>query len=80
MFFVGQVSGLIKNFYMGIFSNAINVINVNLCTLVLLIELYLFIPFSMILTIFQGHSNVKHFKLKILCSYEIKLKLDRIIE
>ena len=39
--------------------NAIDVINVRLCMMVLLIELYLFIPLSVALTIFQGHSSVK---------------------
>ena len=33
-------------------------LNVKLCLMVLLIELYLFIPLSVPLTIFQGHSNV----------------------
>ena len=42
--------------------------------MVLLIELYLFIPLSVTLTTFQGHSSVKQFYLKILYSL-IKLKL-----
>ena len=52
MFFVGQVSGLVENFNVGIYSDTINVINVTLCMVVLLIELYLFIPLSVTLTIF----------------------------
>ena len=49
-----------KNCNVAIFFNTVNVINVKLC-MVLLIELYLFIPFSAILTIFQVHSSVKQF-------------------
>ena len=36
MFLVGQVSGLVENFNIGIFSDTINVINVQLCIMVLL--------------------------------------------
>ena len=61
MFFISQVSGLAQNFDMGIYSHTVNVINVKLCMMVLLLELYLFIPLSVTLTIFQGHSNVKLF-------------------
>ena len=44
--------------------DAINVINVRLCMVihvVLLTELSLFIPLSVTLTIFQGHSNIEEF-------------------
>ena len=44
---------------------------------VLHFELYLFVTLSVILTLFQGHSSVKQFELKVLC-YLIKLKLCRI--
>ena len=57
MFFMGQVSGLVENFNIGIYSTTINVVNVKLFRMVLLIELYLIIPLSVTLTIFQGHSN-----------------------
>ena len=43
------------------FSNAINMINVKLCMMVVLTELYLFIPHSMTLIVVQGHSSVKQF-------------------
>ena len=46
MFLVGPVSGLVKNFNSGIYSDTINVVNVNLCMMVLLIELYLSYHFS----------------------------------
>ena len=59
MFLVGQASGLVGNFDIRIFSDTITVLNVKLCMVVLLIELYLFIQLSVIWTIFQGHSNVK---------------------
>ena len=42
MFLVGQVSGLVENFNIGIFSDTINGINVKLCMMVLNIELHLF--------------------------------------
>ena len=56
MLFVCQVSGLVKNFNIGII-----VINVKLCMMVLHIELYLFIPLSVTLTNFQDHRNVEQF-------------------
>ena len=61
MFLVGQLSGLVKNFNLGIYSDIMNVITFRLCMVVLLIALYLFIPLSVTLTIFQGHNNVKQF-------------------
>ena len=80
MFFIGQVFGLVENFNIGTYSDTINVINVKLCMMVLLIELYLFISLSVALTIFKGHSNVAQFQLKILCSYPVKLKLCKIVK
>ena len=47
-----------KSFNDAIFSDTINAINVKRCMMTLLIELYLFIPRSVTLTIFQGHSGV----------------------
>ena len=61
MFFVCQVSGLVKTFNIGIYFDTMNVINVKLGMMVLLIELYLFIPLSVTLTIIHGHSNIKQF-------------------
>ena len=61
MFLVGQVSGLVENFNNGIYSDTMNVISVKLCRMVLLFELYLFIPLSVTLTMFQGHRNVEQF-------------------
>ena len=58
MFLVGQVSGIVENFNTGIFPDTVNVINVKLCMTVVLIELYLFIPFSKIFTILTGYRNV----------------------
>ena len=49
---VGQMSGLVKNFHFGISSDTANVINVKLFMTVLLIQLDLFIPLSVTLTIF----------------------------
>ena len=63
MFFMGQVPGLVKNFNIEIYSDTINVINVKFCMMVLLIEPFLFIPLSVTLTVFQGHSKVKQFQL-----------------
>ena len=81
MFFVGQVSGLVEDFNnTGIYADAINLINVELCMVVLLIELYLFKPLSVTLTIFLGQSNVKKVQLKMLYSYSVKVNLCRIVK
>ena len=61
MFLVILVSRFVKNFNRGIYSDTVNVINVKLCMMVLLIELYLFIPLSITLTICQGQSSVEQF-------------------
>ena len=61
MFLVCQVSGLVENFNTGIFSDTTNVINVIVCMMVLLIELYLFTPLSVTLNTFRGYSNVEEF-------------------
>ena len=62
MFLVGQLSRLVENFDTKIFffSDTINLIHVTLC----MMEIYLFIPPSVILTIFKGHNNVEQFKQK----------------
>ena len=59
--FVSQVFGLVENFNIRIYSDTINVINVKLCVMVLLVELHLFIPLSVTLTILYSHSNVEQF-------------------
>ena len=56
-----QVSGLVENFNMGIFSDTINVINVKVCMMVVLTELYPFIPLSVTFIVFQDHSSDKQF-------------------
>ena len=61
MVLVSQVSWLVENFNIGIFSDTINVINVKLCMMVLHIELNLFIILLVTLTLFQDHSSVKQF-------------------
>ena len=61
MFLIGQVSALVQNINIEIYPDTINVINIKLYMMVLLVELYLFIPLSVTLTIFLGHSNVKQF-------------------
>ena len=58
------MSGLVENVNIGIFLDTIYVINVELCMMVLHIDLYLFIPLSVtltILTIFQWQSNMEQF-------------------
>ena len=50
-----------KNFNVAIFSDSINMINVKLCIMVVLVELYPLIPLSVSLIVLQGHSNVKQF-------------------
>ena len=72
---VGPVSGLVENFNNGIHSDTINVINVELCVVVLFIELCLFVPLSVTFTILQGHSNVERLLTEnfvfLVCSVEI---------
>ena len=58
MFLIGQVSGHLDSFNIGIFSDTINVITVKVRTVVLLVELYLFIPLSVTSVILQCHSSV----------------------
>ena len=53
MSFVSLVSGLVKNFNTGIFSDTITVINVHICIIVLIIEFYMCIPLSFALTYFM---------------------------
>ena len=55
MILVGQVSDLDENFNVGVFRD-INVINVKLCMMVLHIELYLFMLFSVTFALFQNNS------------------------
>ena len=55
MFLVGQESGLVENFNIGIFSDTIHVTNVKLFMMVVYIELYLFNALSVTLTLLQGH-------------------------
>ena len=74
---LGQ-QGKILNFE--IFSDSINMVNVTLCVMVALIVLYPFISLSVTLIVFQGHSSVKQFELKMLYSYPIKLKVFMILD
>ena len=60
MFLVSHVSGLVEMLTFG-FSHTVSVIKVKLCMVVLLIGLYLFIPPSVTVTIFQGHRNLEQF-------------------
>ena len=53
MFLTSQVSGLVKNFNIEIFSDMIPVINVKLCMMVLHIECYLVIVLSVTAVIKQ---------------------------
>ena len=50
-----------KTFRFAIFSDTVNMINVKLCMMVVLIDLYSFIPLSGTLSLFLGHSSVKQF-------------------
>ena len=55
------MSGFVENFNIGIYPDTAIEINVKLCMMVLIIELYLFIPLSVTLTIFQSQRNVEQF-------------------
>ena len=48
--------------------DTINVINVKLSMMLQIIKLYLVILLSVALAVFQGHSFVKQFYLKMVCS------------
>ena len=61
----GRVSGLVKDIDVANSSDTIHVIYIKLCEMVLHIKLRLFIPLSIPLTIFQGHSSVNQLQLKI---------------
>ena len=76
----GRLSGCGKNFNVAIFSDTINIINVKLCMMIVLIELYPFIILSVTLIVFQGHGSVKQFYLIVLCSYPIKIELCTIVD
>ena len=73
-----QVSISGKN--VAIFSDTINLMNAKFCVMVVLTERYSFIPLLVTLSVFQGHSSVKYFYLKILCSSPIKLKFCTIVD
>ena len=55
-------------------------INVKLCRMVVLIKLDPFIPVSVTMIEFKGHSSVKQFELKILRSYPTELKFCLIVD
>ena len=69
-----QTSVCGKNFNVAIFLDTVYMLNVKLCMIIVVIELYPFIPLPVTLTL-QGQSCVKLFQLKILCFYQMKLKL-----
>ena len=52
---------------------------VKLCMMVVLIKLYNIHHFGTLI-VFQGHSSVKQFQLKILCSHRIKLNICMIVD
>ena len=60
-----------KTFNLAVLFDAIGVMNVKLCTMVLIISLHLFIPLSATLTRFQDHSSFEQFQQGILCYYSI---------
>ena len=75
MFFICQVSRLVENFNFGIYLDT-----KSLCQMSDFHTTHRalpFLPLSVVLTIFQGHSNAKKFSLKILCFKPIKWKLCR---
>ena len=66
------LSVMTQTITVAILPDAINMINVKLCMMVVLTEFYSFIPHSATLIVFQGHSSVKQFSLKMLCFCPIK--------
>ena len=71
-----DVSGRDKNLNVGIFSDTMNVVSMKLYMMVLSINHYPFIPLSVTLNIFQGHSSVKQVRQNF---YPIQLRLCRMI-
>ena len=57
----GRLSICGKTFNVVLFLDTINMMNVKLCMMLVLIELYPVIPLSMTLIVFQGHRSVKQF-------------------
>ena len=57
----GRLTVCGKNFNVTISSDTVNMINVKLCMMVVLVELYTFIPLSVTLIVLRGHSGVKEF-------------------
>ena len=55
---------VLTNFNIAIFLDTLNVINVKLCLMVELIELYPFIPFLVTLIVSQGHRALNSFEWK----------------
>ena len=68
----GVICPVLKLFNIAVFSDTVNVMNIKLCMMVLLTELCLFIPLSMTLTVFQGHSCVKQFQLNFFFFFPFK--------
>ena len=54
--------------------------DVKLCMMVALVELCPIMPLSVTLIVFQGHSSVNQFQLRILCSHLAELKLCAIFD
>ena len=50
-----------QNINLAIFAVTVNVINVDFCIIVVLIELCLFVPQSVTFILFQGHNSVRQF-------------------
>ena len=57
MFFVGQVSGLVENIDIGIYSGTVKVINVKLCMMALLTELFCYTTFRPYVTAVSNSFN-----------------------
>ena len=68
-----------KNFNVVIFSDTINLINVKLCMIVALLELYPCIPLSVTLIVFQGHSSVKQFNWKFYAPIRLSWNFVRLL-
>lgn len=54
-------------------------VNVKLCMVVLVVDLYLCVPFSVTVAVFEGRHSVERFELKATCSCLIRLKLCMIL-
>ena len=76
---------LTLRFFLIFFWCTFNVVGVKLCMMKIVSEFYAFVPLSMTLTLFEGHSGIDILKLKVfccffICSHPITLKMYMLLK